>query len=97
MPNKEFKTLYSLPVDTVFRRMMQVSDNMLAEQLLLLAGGKYSDSLIQNAEYLLIDFRQKVNPRLFRANFMYVQFSANYSHAIINSEGNLPKTITLIA
>lgn len=32
------------------------------------AGGKYSDSLIQNAEYLLIDFRQKVNSRLFRAN-----------------------------
>ena len=60
------------------------------------AGGKYSDSLIQNTEYLLVDFRQKVNPRLFRPSFMYVQFSASYSQAIINSEGHLPKTITLM-
>ena len=60
------------------------------------AGGTYSDNLIQNAEYLLIDFRQKVDPPLFPANSIYIQFSANYSQAIIKSEGNLPKTITLL-
>ena len=67
MPSKEFKTLYSLPVDTVYRRMMQVSDNMLAEQLLLLAGGKYSDTIstslaIKNIQkHLLTDIPQKFN------------------------------------
>lgn len=67
MPNKEFKTLYSLPVDTVFRRMMQVSDNMMAEQLLLLAGGKYTDTIstslsIKNIQTdLLVDVPQKFN------------------------------------
>jgi serine-type D-Ala-D-Ala carboxypeptidase/endopeptidase (penicillin-binding protein 4) len=39
------KTLFSLPVDTVYRRMMQESDNMLAEHLLLLAGSKYSETI----------------------------------------------------
>ena len=60
------------------------------------AGGKYSDSLIGNAKYLLVDFRQKVYPRSFRPSFMYVQFSADYSQATINLEGNVLKTITLI-
>ena len=41
----DYKTLYSLPVDTVYRRMMQESDNMLAEQLLILAGGKTGDAI----------------------------------------------------
>lgn len=39
------KTAYSHPVDTVLRKMMQQSDNLLAEQLLLLAGGTLSDTL----------------------------------------------------
>lgn len=39
------KTAYSHPVDTVLRKMMQQSDNFLAEQLLLLAGGTLSDTL----------------------------------------------------
>jgi D-alanyl-D-alanine carboxypeptidase/D-alanyl-D-alanine-endopeptidase (penicillin-binding protein 4) len=34
-----FKTAWGLPKDTVIRRMMQPSDNHLAEQLLLMAGG----------------------------------------------------------
>lgn len=39
------KTAFSLPVDTVLRKMMQQSDNMLAEQLLLLAGGTFTDTV----------------------------------------------------
>ncbi len=39
------KTVYSSPTDTVLRRMMQVSDNMLAEQLLLLTGLAQNDTL----------------------------------------------------
>lgn len=36
--NAEFSIAYSQPADTVLRKMMQVSDNFLAEQLLILAG-----------------------------------------------------------
>jgi D-alanyl-D-alanine carboxypeptidase/D-alanyl-D-alanine-endopeptidase (penicillin-binding protein 4) len=41
----ESKILFSLPVDTVYRRMMQVSDNMLAEHLLLLCGASLKDTI----------------------------------------------------
>ena len=39
------KILFSLQVDTVYRRMMQVSDNMLAEHLLLLCGSSLKDTI----------------------------------------------------
>jgi serine-type D-Ala-D-Ala carboxypeptidase/endopeptidase (penicillin-binding protein 4) len=39
------KIKYSLPVDTVYRRMMQVSDNMLAEHLLLQCGLTIADTI----------------------------------------------------
>jgi serine-type D-Ala-D-Ala carboxypeptidase/endopeptidase (penicillin-binding protein 4) len=42
---KDSKTLFGLPADTVFKRMLQVSDNLLAEQLLVLSSGKLSDTL----------------------------------------------------
>jgi len=38
-------TLYGLPADTVYKRMLQVSDNLLAEQLLAMASGTFSDTL----------------------------------------------------
>jgi D-alanyl-D-alanine carboxypeptidase/D-alanyl-D-alanine-endopeptidase (penicillin-binding protein 4) len=41
--DRPLETAWGLPKDTVLRKMMQQSDNLLAEQLLLLAGG--SDSI----------------------------------------------------
>ena len=37
--------VYSVPVDSVYKRMLQESDNFLAEQLLLLVGAAVNDSL----------------------------------------------------
>lgn len=39
------KTLYSVPVDSLYKVMMQKSDNHIAEQLLLICAGVLSDSL----------------------------------------------------
>lgn len=39
------QTLYGLPADTVYKRMLQVSDNLLAEQLMALASGTISDTI----------------------------------------------------
>ncbi|KAA5543482.1 D-alanyl-D-alanine carboxypeptidase [Adhaeribacter rhizoryzae] len=40
-----YKILPGLPIDTVLKRMMQVSDNLLAEQLMVLGSGTLSDTL----------------------------------------------------
>ena len=37
--------LYSIPSDSIYKRMMQVSDNFIAEQIMLMAADKISDSL----------------------------------------------------
>lgn len=39
------ETLYGLPTDVVLKRMLQVSDNLLAEQLMVLCSGTLSDTL----------------------------------------------------
>ncbi|MCU0339355.1 MAG: D-alanyl-D-alanine carboxypeptidase [Spirosomaceae bacterium] len=41
LPNvANYKTMFSIPADTMYRRMIQVSDNMLAEQIMLLCASR---------------------------------------------------------
>lgn len=42
---KDALTLFSVPAEGVYRQMMQDSDNMLAEHLLLLSGAQIKDSI----------------------------------------------------
>lgn len=47
LPKKrsDYETLYSVPTDSLFKIMLQESDNFIAEQILLLSSGTISDSL----------------------------------------------------
>lgn len=53
---KPEKTLYSISADSMYKRMLQVSDNFIAEQVLLLAAGEISDTLKTD---IAIDFMQE--------------------------------------
>ena len=49
-------TLYSIPTDSIYKRMLEVSDNFIAEQILLMAADKVSDSLKSE---IAIDYMKK--------------------------------------
>ena len=65
IPTGEKKTLYGVATDSIAKRMMHISDNFLAEQLLLLSSSTLSDTLntkkvIQYAlDSILTDLKQK--------------------------------------
>ena len=63
MPKGLLKTKYSVPTDSVLKRMMHVSDNFLAEQLLLLASSTLSDTLSakKTQEYVLKNLLTDIN------------------------------------
>jgi D-alanyl-D-alanine carboxypeptidase/D-alanyl-D-alanine-endopeptidase (penicillin-binding protein 4) len=54
---KDAKTVYSMPSEDVYRLMMQESDNMLAEHLLLLCGAVLKDSL--NSSFVIKSISEK--------------------------------------
>jgi len=54
---KDAKTIYSMPSEEVYRLMMQESDNMLAEHLLLLCGATLKDSL--NSSFVIKTITEK--------------------------------------
>src|SRR5690606_18958491 len=55
MPNGQKQALYSVCSDSLYKRMMEVSDNFLAEQLLILSSSTLSDTLngAKAREYML--------------------------------------------
>jgi serine-type D-Ala-D-Ala carboxypeptidase/endopeptidase (penicillin-binding protein 4) len=53
-PKEKFSYLYSIPSDSLYRRMMLVSDNFLAEQILLMGSLSISDKLNSNATIRLM-------------------------------------------
>ncbi len=56
MPEGKRNMLYGIPTDSLYKRMMQESDNFLAEQLLIAASGTLSDTLNgQRAREYILD------------------------------------------
>lgn len=56
-PETELKnTLYSIPADSIYKRMLEESDNFIAEQILLMAADQVSDTLKTR---IAIDYMKK--------------------------------------
>ena len=54
-PEGPKETIYSIPSDTVYKQMMKVSDNFLADQLIILSSGVLTDTLnIANAQKYIL-------------------------------------------
>lgn len=62
MPEMEKQLLYSVPSDSLYKRMMYESDNFLAEQLLILASSTLSDTLNSGKarEYILENYLNEI-------------------------------------
>lgn len=58
-------------------------------------GQKYYASLLPNAKYVLIDFRQHKTVRKFRENFLYVSFGVEFKAATICNEKKESVTVSL--
>lgn len=58
-------------------------------------GQKYYASLLPNAKYVLIDFRQHKTVRKFRENFLYVSFGVEFKAATICNEKKECVTVSL--
>ncbi|TGE15203.1 D-alanyl-D-alanine carboxypeptidase/D-alanyl-D-alanine-endopeptidase [Hymenobacter elongatus] len=62
-PQDSIRTLHGLPVDSLYRRMLQVSDNFLAEQLLLLCASRLGPDSLSTARTIRV-VRQRFLPDL---------------------------------
>ncbi|HEX8428254.1 D-alanyl-D-alanine carboxypeptidase/D-alanyl-D-alanine-endopeptidase [Hymenobacter sp.] len=62
-PQDSIRVLHGLPVDSLYRRMLQVSDNFLAEQLLLMCSSRLGQDSLSTARPI------RVMRTLFLTNF----------------------------
>jgi len=54
--NDSFETVYGFPIDTLYKNMLQPSDNLFAEQILMMASEQVGDTLSTNSA---IDFMKE--------------------------------------
>jgi hypothetical protein len=68
-----------------FMELLVEGIDAVGHQERFLVEGKYHDILFEGSEYILIDFRRNVAPRLLKDDFMYVCFSEDYRSATIKN------------